>query len=241
MQATLRGPSRTRSCYTRPRRVRRAQRARWARTGRGRRRWRSRRARTIRRRWRCSTTRLPPPLGGAAPPAALHAPPQPATLPESKGGPGRRALPPRVLSGLAASLPPYQPDTPRPFPLTKWTRRVPPRVLRGHAASLPLHAAPPPAPPTPYGRAPTPRPGEGPGLRRASRGGARGGSGPVETLALSSACLCAQHLSDWAQWHPLHARLRALRAETPAADAGWWALLPSAQDDWCPPPPPPSY
>ena len=35
------------------------------------------------------------------------------------------------------SPPAYYPDSPRPFPRTKWTRHVPPRVLRGHAAGEP--------------------------------------------------------------------------------------------------------
>ena len=33
---------------------------------------------------------------------------------------------PLVLTGRAASLPPYQPDAPRPSPRTNRTRRVPP-------------------------------------------------------------------------------------------------------------------
>jgi hypothetical protein len=45
---------------------------------------------------------------------------------------GHSSSPP-VLTGHAASLLPYQPDTPRPFPRTNRTRRVPSPVPVGHA------------------------------------------------------------------------------------------------------------
>ena len=51
----------------------------------------------------------------------------------------RHSPPPLVLSGHAASLTPYQSDTPRPSPRTNRTRRVPHPVLIGHAASLTPH------------------------------------------------------------------------------------------------------
>jgi hypothetical protein len=46
----------------------------------------------------------------------------------------------------SASLPPYQPDTPRPSARSDRTRRVPPPVLTGHAASLPLYQPDTPRP-----------------------------------------------------------------------------------------------
>ena len=53
---------------------------------------------------------------------------------------------PPVLTGHAASLPPYQPDTPRPFPRTNRTRLVPPPVPTGHASSLPPYQPDTPRP-----------------------------------------------------------------------------------------------
>ena len=78
-----------------------------------------------------------------------------------------RRVPHSVLTGHAASLTPYSPDTPRPSARTHRTRRVPQPVLTGHAVSVLNHGASvvralrrdPPARPSPLTPATSPAAG----------------------------------------------------------------------------------